>query len=141
MLAQAPIVERLSKARRHIDALRSALLSSSPDELERCLPALEEAAGLLRAAEQEIRSSVNLDTNEIDTNAMDTSAMNTNVVEAIRIEASALKDSLAVARRVIAQGSAFYEGWLRALGVAAGGYTAAGEPAALAPAATVSVKG
>jgi hypothetical protein len=121
------MIARLASARRHVDALRSALLSPAPDELERSLPALAEAVACLRSAEQELRSGL--------TSGGD------GEIRAVAVEANSLRESLAVVRRVVAGSAAFYDGWLRMLGAAAGGYTRAGAPAALTPTATVSVKG
>ena len=44
-------------ARRHIEALRAALLLPSPDPIEQCLPALEEAVRNLISVEQELRGA------------------------------------------------------------------------------------
>lgn len=120
------MVERLISARRQVDALRSTLVSEEPDELERGLPALADAVSCLRSVEQELRKSP-------DRGGGDRAA--------IGREANRLRESLAIAGRVIDRGAAFYEGWLRVLGIAAVGYTRAGDPAQLEPEARFSMQG
>ena len=130
------MLERLTGARRHVDALRSALLSSSPDELEKCLPSLEEAVGCLREVEQQLNRMTEAGKRPITPQEF----------EALRQEANALKESVEIARRVILQGHALVDGCLNTLdlnmlGLTAAGYTAAGTLPTVSPVAKVSVEG
>ena len=101
---------RISKARRHVEALRAALLCPGPEEIERCLPGLEEAARSLAAAETELSAS---------------GAARPILARELR----ALSHELKLASRLIEHGAAFHSGWAKLLGAAAAGYMPTGEAA------------
>jgi hypothetical protein len=111
----------LNIARRHVAHLRQALLSPSPEEIERCLPGLAEAAVCLGQIEGALR------------------------VEAadpmLAGELQALKRDLEMIGRMIRHSAAFYRGWASLLGAAAGGYTSDGQPAGIRIAGAVAVRG
>ena len=85
-----------------------ALLSPSPEEIERCLPALEEAVRCLAGAEQELEHP------------------------GLGGELNALKNELRIVSRLIEHGAAFYQGWAKLLGAATAGYMPTGEAAPIA---------
>lgn len=124
------MLQRLIRARRHVDALRCALQSSSPDDLEHCLPALEEAVACLGVVEEKLKGI-----------AKQELGVSTQHLEQLRQEATALQQSLEVARRVLQQTSAFVNGWMDVLGMTAASYTATGAPPEAMPAAKISVEG
>jgi hypothetical protein len=110
-------------ARRHIEALRAALLLPSPDPIEQCLPALEEAVRNLISVEQELRDAQSPGRPEL------------------RAELKSLETEMRIVKGLIANGAAFYQGWAKMLGAAAAGYTSAGQPAALQPPGSISLRG
>ena len=116
------MLSSLRRAREHVAALRGALVSPSPEEIERFLPALVEAAACLGSVQHEIETS------------------STGVPE-LREELHALKSELALVQRLIEHGATFYQGWARLLGSATGGYTPSGESAPLTGARTISAQG
>jgi hypothetical protein len=118
------MLARIQSTRRHMDALRIALLSPSPEEIVNCLPALEEAVSSLHQLEKEL-----LDNN------------NPQARLEIRVALQALQNDLQIARRLIEHGAALYRGWANLLAAAAGGYVATGAPAPLAAVGTVSLEG
>ncbi|MEQ1947116.1 MAG: hypothetical protein ABL995_07995 [Bryobacteraceae bacterium] len=67
--------------------------------------------------------------------------VSTQHLEQLRQEATALQQSLEVARRVLQQTSAFVNGWMDVLGMTAASYTATGAPPEAMPAAKISVEG
>ena len=95
----------ITSARRHVEALRAALLSPSPEAIERCLPALEEAVRCLTGAEKELRDAA---------------------------ACRALRNELRIVNRLIEHGAAFYQGWAKLLGAATAGYMPTGEAAPIA---------
>ena len=105
----------VSRIRQHVAVLRSALMSPSPDEIEKCLPALAEAAGCLSSVTRE----------------------QTN----LHPELIALRQDLRLVSKLIEHGAAFYDGWAKLLGAAIGGYTPSGEAAPLTATAAVIVRG
>ena len=111
----------LKSARAHIESLRQALLSPSPEEIERCLPSLVEAAGCLGEVEQQLR------TEPADTG--------------FAAELQQLRNDLKIVAKLIEHGSAFYRGWASLLGAAAAGYTPAGRAAEITLTGTVSMRG
>ncbi|HLH40754.1 MAG TPA: hypothetical protein VKX39_16510 [Bryobacteraceae bacterium] len=111
----------LKIARHHVANLRQALLSPSPEEIERCLPGLAEAAVCLGQIEGALRGE-----------AAD---------PALAGELQALKRDLEMIGRMIRHSAAFYRGWANLLGAAAGGYTAKGQAAEISIAGAVAVRG
>jgi len=118
------MLTRVRSARRHVDALRSALLSPAAGPLEECLPALEEAASCLRTVQGKLAEE-----------------LPPHVRSDLRREIRALQQQIAVVLRLIAAGAAFAEGWARMLGAATGGYTPAGSPTPLTPSQRLRVEG
>jgi hypothetical protein len=100
----------IRNARQHIEALRTALVSPLLEEIERCLPGLEEAARSLTTAEAELRAS--------GTHR-----------PTIAHELKALSHEVKLASRLIEHGAAFHSGWAKLLGAAAAGYMPTGEAA------------
>ena len=111
-------------ARRHVDALRQALLSPTAESIEKCLPVLEEAAACLRNVQREL----------------DLTPASPHSRRQLSGELRALRAQLSVALRLAAEGARFHAGWARLLGAWASGYTRDGEAAALTPAPTVWVE-
>jgi hypothetical protein len=112
---------KLNTARNHVASLRQALLSPSPDEIERCLPGLAEAAACLGQMELTLRSE--------------------SPDPALAAELKTLKLDLKMISRMIEHSAAFYRGWASLLGAASGGYSATGRAAEFAVARTISVQG
>lgn len=111
----------LKVARNHVATLRQALLSPSPEEIERCLPGLAEAAACLGRIEQ---------------------SLHTNPPEPeLAGELKALQRDLKMVARMIEHSANFYRGWASLLGAAAGGYTHTGRAAELPVTATIAVRG
>jgi hypothetical protein len=104
----------LSAARAGLAEFRSALESPSPEEIERLLPRLAEAAASVAAAEPRAQ---------------------------LLQEIEALQHEIRVVRRMLEHGAAFYQGLARLLGAATAGYTPAGESAPLTAAPTISTQG
>lgn len=112
----------LSTAQSHVQALRRALLSSSPEEIEQCLPLLSEAAGCLTTIQREL-------------------ALQPDQDPGFAGELKTLKQELRVVTKLIEHGAAFWQGWARLFGAATGGYTPSGEPRPVAAVGTVSLRG
>jgi hypothetical protein len=111
----------LKTARQHVAALRQALLAPSPEEIERCLPGLAEAATCLGRSEASLR---------------------TETADAqFAADLKNLKLDLNMVSRMIRHSAAFYRGWAGLLGAAAGGYSPDGRPKELSVAGTLSVRG
>ncbi len=108
------MLSQIKRARGHLAAVRAQMLSTSPEEVEQCIPALHEAIACLRAVEprQELAG-----------------------------ELRALHFELGVVSRLAQHGAEFYQNWAQVLASAATGYTAAGNAAALTAAGSLSVKG
>lgn len=115
------MLRKASAARREVARLRQALISPGPEEIEKCLPALAEAASCLASIEQELKT--------------------TAAPAGIYSEMKGLQAELAMAAKLIANGAAFYHGWAKLLASAVSGYTPSGDVAPLAAAGSVSVKG
>lgn len=116
----------LRTVRLRVESLRMALLEPSQEELNRSLPALEEAAGYLVSIERELRDS-------------GTGPIGHAV--GLRTELQTLKNELRIVRRLIENGAAFYQNWARFLGGAEAGYISTGQPAPLGAGGSVSVRG
>jgi len=100
--------------------MRAALIAPTPESIEECLPGLAEAADLLGRVQQELAEGGPRD---------------------IVLEIHALRREIAGLKRLIGGGAAFYRGWARLLGAAAGGYTPSGEAAPVVPAQSISIRG
>lgn len=111
----------LNTARQHVATLRQALLSPSPEEIERCLPGLAEAAVCLGQIEQSLKHEP--------------------VEAGMASELKTLQLDLKMIGRMIAHSAAFYRGWAGLLGAAAGGYTPSGGAAGIPVAGTISIRG
>ena len=118
------MLSRVQEARRHVDALRNALLSPTPEPIEQSLPILEEAAVCLRGLRAEL----------------DAVPAAPHLRRRLNQELRALRLELSLAGRLAAEGARFHEGWARLVGAFASGYTRDGEAAALAPASTLTVE-
>ena len=118
------MLSRVQEARRHVDALRNALLSPTPGPVEQSLPNLEEAGACLRRLHAEL----------------DAVPAVPQLQRRLSQELRALRLELSLVQRLAAEGARFHEGWARLLGAFASGYTRDGEAAALAPASTVTVE-
>lgn len=112
---------RIKLARHRIEALREALLGSSPEEILAALPGLEEAARFLETVEQEVREGA-------------------CAPYEVRRELKLFKNDLRINAKLIAHGIEFCRGWANLLG-AGPAYTPAGHAAAAGPLATVSLRG
>lgn len=108
--------------RKHIEALRLALLAPSPEGIEQCLPALADAAGSLISIQRELISAGRGDSE-------------------FERELKALKKDLAAVHKLIEYSAAFWNQWARLLGSMAGGYTPSGEARPVAAAGTISIQG
>jgi hypothetical protein len=111
----------LRTARVRNEELRQALVAPAPDEIERCLPGLAEAAASLGWVERRLGAE--------------------SAEPGLSQDLEALQKELRMVSRLIEHGAAFYQGWAKLLGSATGGYTAAGEASPLTAAGTVSVRG
>ncbi len=111
----------LKIARNRIEQLRGALLSPSPEEIERCLPGLVEAVACLGLVQQ------NLSGEGADPEL-------SRELKTLRIELTAVS-------RLIEHGAAFYHGWAKLLGSATSGYTPTGDAAPISAAGTMWIRG
>lgn len=111
----------LKIARSHIERLRRALLSPSPEKIAQCQPGLAEAAACLTLLQQ------NLGVEPADPE--------------LGRELKALKNDLNAVRRLIEHGAEFYRGWAKLLGSVTAGYTPTGDAAPISAAGTVSIRG
>jgi hypothetical protein len=105
--------------RKHIEALRLALLAPSPEGMEQCLPALLDAAAFLAGFQPEY-------------GVPDSSFLS---------ELKALKKELAAVSKLVQHGAAFWNEWARLLGSVTGGYTPSGEAQPVTAAGTVCLQG
>jgi hypothetical protein len=118
---------KVKDARERVAVLRTALLSPSPEELERCVPDLMKAA--------------------VGLGLMGMGSMDQELQEhrgehpEIAGELAALKNDLRLVKKLIEHGAGLHQGWARLLGAAAAGYTPSGEASPLAAASAVSVEG
>jgi hypothetical protein len=110
----------LDSARERIARMRAALVAPTPESINECLPGLAEAADLLGRVERELAHGGPRD---------------------IVMEMHELRREIGALKRLVARGAAFYKGWARLLGAAAGGYTANGEAAAFVPSGSISIRG
>lgn len=139
----------IQRARRHVDALCLALQSPSPEEMELCLPALEEAVACLQSVEQALREqSLSPRTTSISSTRSSARAglpaptlQPTPIVLPILHQLHSLNNELDIAQRLVIHGAAYCDTWSRMLGGAEGGYVASGDPAPLSAPGSVSVKG
>jgi hypothetical protein len=106
---------RITSARRQVAGLRAALLAPGAEELERCVPGLEQTIDSLRSI--------------------------TSVSQAHVTELRALKEELRSVAKLVESGAVFHRGWARLLGAATSGYTSQGEAAGLDVSFRMSVKG
>ena len=104
-----------------MSALRSALLSPTPDAIVECLPGLAEAAQCLGAVEQELRMQ---------------GARHPELGRELR----ALKDDLGLLHRLLEHGAAFYHGLANLMGSATAGYTPSGKAAPLTASGAISIE-
>ena len=111
----------LNLARTRIGQLRGALLSPSPEEIERCLPGLVEAAACLGLIQQ-----------QLGLEAPDPE---------LGRELKALKNDLSAVNKLIEHGAEFYRGWAKLLGSATSGYTPTGDAAPISAVGTMSIRG
>ena len=124
-------LSRLREARARLGEARLALASAStPEEIGRCAPLLEETILLLQA----IPSLPGGPNRAVEGKAVEDDA------ELAR-EFAALQFELGVVRRLIEGGMNFYQGWARILAAVLVGYTPSGEPAALTAQGSVSLEG
>jgi len=105
-----------------VSALRSALLSPTPDAIVECLPGLADAAQCLGAVEQELR------------------------MQGVRHpelgrELQALKNDLGLLHRLLEHGAAFYQGLANLMSSATAGYMPSGEAAPLTASGAISIRG
>src|SRR5579871_5670470 len=96
----------ITMVRRHIETLRLALVSSSLEEIEECLPSLDKAVHTLTSAAQDPPAES-------------------------RVEIEALRAELHVVTSLLQNGTMLYEGWARLLGAWIAGYVRTGEAAPL----------
>jgi hypothetical protein len=117
-------VQRVAEARRRLREVKDILMTPSPEHLEACGPALEEAAGLLGPllAQRKTGAGIPLLVREVE----------------------GLRRELAAVTALMQQASRYYLGWAQMLGTAAGGYNDHGEAAlnaALTGESRLSVEG
>lgn len=113
------MLSQVKRARGHLAAVRAQVISSSPEEVERCIPELHDAIACLRAVEP---------------------------TPELAGELGALQFELGIVKRLVQRGADFYQDWAKVLAATAAGYTAAsytaaGDPAPLSAPGSVSVKG
>lgn len=111
----------IKQARDRVEALRLALLGSSPEEIVEALPGLEEAVRCLEAVEQEVRQG-------------------SCAPYEVRRELKLFQDDLRSNARLIEHGIQFCRGWANLLG-AGPAYTPAGHSAPPEQLATLSLRG
>jgi len=112
---------RIKQARDRMEALRLALLGSSPEEILEALPGLEEAARCLEAVEQEVRQGC-------------------CAPYEVRRELKLFRNDLRSNARLIEHGVQFCRSWANLLG-AGPAYTPAGHSAPPEQLATLSLRG
>jgi hypothetical protein len=111
MLAEVEI------ARARVAEVRAALRSPTAEEIDACLPLLDDAIVRLQSVP-----------------AAPDDPEFAGEVEALKFE-------LSVVRRMIDGGAAFYQGWANVLATTVAGYTPEGEPAVLTAPGSVCVQG
>jgi len=100
---------KIKRARDMVEALRVALLCPAAEDICLALPGLEEAAGCLETVERELREGA-------------------CAPDEVQRELKLLKNDLRISRRLIEQGTAFWQGWAKRTG-AGPAYTQAGRTA------------
>ena len=139
------LAEDVQRARRHVDALRVALQSTSPEDLARCIPELEEAVACLQGIEHSLRGPSAKVQPAIEPPAGPAKAGRANQEWEPKLpmaqQLHSLNRELEIAQRLVIHGTAFCDGWARMLGSAAGGYGASGDPAPLSAPGTVLING
>ena len=103
----------VENVRMRLAEARALILSPSPDGVMRSIPLLEQAVTCMQSLEP---------------------------APAMLPELRALQFEIGVVARLVVRGAAYYRNWAKTLAAAAG-YTAAGEPAPLTAAHSVSVEG
>ena len=116
-------IERVRRARRKLRHVTEMLLTPSPELLEGCGPALEEAAALLGSLLEDRTGTV------------------PGPVPAMHDELQGLRRDLTVMTALMEQAAGYYLGWAQMLGAAVGGYTSQGNVPPLAVDSRVSVEG
>jgi hypothetical protein len=112
---------RIKQARERVEALRLALLGSSPEEIVAAMPGLEEAVRCLETVEHEIRQG-------------------SCAPYEVRREVQSFKNELRINARLIEQGIEFCRRWAGVLG-AGPAYTPEGYSAPSERLATLSLRG
>ena len=115
------MLSRIKQARARIEALRLALLGSSPEEILAALPGLEEAVCFLETVDREMREGA-------------------CAPYEVRREVKLLKSDLRSNARLVEHGLHFCRGWANLLG-AGPAYTQAGHTAPPEQSATLSLRG
>jgi hypothetical protein len=110
------MLSQVKRARGHLAAVRAQVLSSSPEEVEQCIPELNEAIACLQGMEPGRDAS-------------------------LLAELRGLKFEIGVISRLVARSAEFYQGWAKVLAAVAAGYTVTGDPAPLTAPGAISVKG
>ena len=110
-----------------MDALRIALQSPAPEDVQGCLPTLEETVASLQELVRDLQGQANAPKAEEQTY--------------FTLQLHALNSSLEVAQHLVMHGQTFCDGWARVLGSATGGYQPSGDPAPLSAPGTLSIKG
>lgn len=113
-------------ARRQIDRLREALISSSPKELEDAVPDL---AGAVTSMETSARAFAT------------TLAPGERPDAVLRQELAALRQVIALTQKLIDRGRELCSARAIIVATAAGGYVVSGKPAALRPSASIKIEG
>jgi len=124
----------LRTVRLSVESLRGALLNPSREDLEQCLPALEEAVRCLVSIERKLRD-------QAAESAQHSLGPTTTGATGLRTGLEALKNELRIVSRLIANGAAFCENWAKFLGGAEAGYVSTGQPASLTAGGSVSFRG
>jgi Zn-dependent oligopeptidase len=123
------MLTHLQRARHNVDAIRAALQSPSPEDVNAALPQLEEAVESLQQLVRELQQNQDTPTAPGDNH------------HEFTLQLHALNTSLDVAQRLVVHGQTFCDGWARILGSATAGYQPSGDAAPLTAPATVSIKG
>jgi hypothetical protein len=106
--------KRIAEARELLARMRAALLTPTPEVIERELPALEETLRCLRTLQPEA---------------------------GLRVELEMLHADVRRVAGLIEGGAALQAGWAKVLAAAAGGYTAGGDAAPLSVRGRLSLEG
>jgi hypothetical protein len=109
-------------ARRQLDRVREALASSDPQNLADVLPELESAVASVRQLEQ-------------------TLAKGETPEAGLSLDLAALAQELSIAQRLLERGQELCCARAILVAIAAGGYGASGQPAALRPGSSIRIEG